>query len=175
VLGYRAHSTVSQDRESIVGLSLGQLYSWLRSKGYRADDMEPDRLTTLADGVQGPLVALHDHDGSQSVRARIAQEMGRGSWTSELTLYVPGQAQRPASILRDILSPDRDPQDRSWTGTHQLARRLLDVLDARDSEVYLRDKPMRVGLDDTSRWHVLLGNRPNHSQNAPPKRKPGQG
>ena len=138
MLGYRAHFEVA-DRESVLAASMDEFRSWLRGKGYDPDSIIEGSSSEIAPNVEASLTAI---GASGTVRAQVIERKPEGTWTSELTVYIPADRAEPAAVLLDIHSPPTDDSQPISTGVPRLARGLLGTLGAQDSLARLTDQPI---------------------------------
>ena len=140
MLGYRTLFTVPNQSDDVCVVALSQLNAWLREKDLDSDALRYGHRVALAPHADGALQELTTGDGSQLVRARI-WERGRGLWTSTLTIQSPADPRRDPWVWLDVEGPGR-------SGLPRLARRLLDVFEARDGIARLSSRPEVLTPDD---------------------------
>ncbi|MBT0769051.1 hypothetical protein KIH74_08940 [Kineosporia sp. J2-2] len=140
-LGFRSLFSVPQQEEpDIVGAVTAQLVSWLRSKNYDADALRDDELVPLAKSVTGSTHHLKETDGSVIFHARVIEALN-GTWTSKLTVHLPGRPTDDAAVLLEVSGPSKP-------GPPRLAKLLTGALSAHDSLSELGDVPKIVRTDD---------------------------
>ncbi|MER7433968.1 hypothetical protein ABT341_04500 [Pseudonocardia alni] len=144
MLGYRTYFEVA-DRAATVEVCLDEFRAWLRGKGYDPDAIGDSLPAEIATGVEASLTGTTGP--TATIRGQVIERQTTGLWTSELTVHVPEDITRSASVLLDIHSPATDVADRITTGVPRLARKLLTRLEAKDSLARLADRPELVHSD----------------------------
>lgn len=140
LLSYRTFFNVKPGSTGgeVISVALGQMWAWLKSKGY-----DPDKLVrglpaeiggTAADPVTGTLTHHHDRDGSESVLFVMREVNDSGAWTTQLVLHDPHNPKIKAWVWLEIDGPEG-----LNAGVPRLARDLLAVLDADDRVISLND------------------------------------
>lgn len=150
MLGYRTLFTVEPTRQDTLNLVREQLHAWMSGKSLDPDALRLDTWTKPAEHVDAIMLERTERDGSRARRARLEEHNANGTWTSQLTVLE--RADDSDLVWLDIINPEvredesgeQPLQRRRWTGTPKLARRLLDVLPARDGLARLTNRPSNV-------------------------------
>lgn len=150
MLGYRTLFNVDPTQQGTLDLVREQLHAWMRGKSLDPDALRLGTWTKPAEHVDAIMLERTERDGSRARRARLEEHNANGTWTSQLTVLK--RADDSDLVWLDIINPEvredetgeQPLQRRRWTGTPKLARRLLDVLPARDGLAGLTNRPSNV-------------------------------
>lgn len=150
MLGYRALFNVEPTQQGTLDLVREQLHAWMRGKSMDPDALRLDTWTKPVEHVDAIMLERTERDGSRARRARLEEHNANGTWTSQLTVLE--RAAESDLVWLDVINPEvreddsgeQSLQRRRWTGTPKLARRLLDVLPARDGLARLTNRPSNV-------------------------------
>lgn len=142
-LGYRSQFDVPRDQAPHVESAvMASLRTWLLGKGYAADAMAIDREVQIGEDVTGRLLHVVDDQQGEAFQATIVESGSSvGTWTSQVTVHQPIEAEAPAQVLLDISGPF-PPR------TPKLARLLTAELPARDGSALLNAVPTMVRRAD---------------------------
>ncbi|MFD6176393.1 MULTISPECIES: hypothetical protein [unclassified Isoptericola] len=142
MLSYRSYFTV--DGQDVLDATRSQLFAWLKSKKYDADQVLPGTVSTIGAGVEAVLTEITEQDGSQSTLFQLREKNGSGgTWLTQVIAHQPGSRKHAAWLWVDIDSPDgRNAK------VPRLARDLLGVLEARDGGARLSPRAHTIGADD---------------------------
>lgn len=142
MLGFRSLFR-THDTPDLLDVTTLRLAEWLRHKRYDPSRIVGAEPVEIASDVWGSVQQHTDDAGSRTMRARIVENSGAGSWTSELTVHNSPTGNR-GWVWLDIHKPD----DHRWTATPRLARGLVRALPARDGAHLLNAHPRVVGQSD---------------------------
>lgn len=132
-----------------------QLHAWLRSKNYRADELDDGRQVSLGSSVTGLAVSRTEQDGSRAWRCRVVENQPTGTWTTTLTAYeTPGRGDD--WLLLELDAPQGWTE---WIGSHRIARFLVDSTEVLDGNGRLSTQPERMRTDDIPRLVGVLSDR----------------
>lgn len=143
-VGYRTWFTVDAEQDAL-RLAHEQLRSWLEEKGFTAEIPARGRVR-LSDDADLTILTL-DHNGSaqHTWRARLRETNDVGRWVSTLTVHVEPDG---SWVWLDIDAPTTLDGRTVTPGVPRLARHLLSVLHAKDSNARLADAPIIADVDD---------------------------
>lgn len=139
MLGFRSLFR-THDTPDLLDITTLGLAEWLRHKRYDPTLIVGAEPVEIASDVWGSVQHHTDDAGSRTMRARIVENSGASSWTSELTVHNSPTGNR-GWVWLDIHKPD----DHRWTATPRLARQLVRALPARDGAHLLNAHPRVVG------------------------------
>lgn len=142
-LGYRSIFTVPGRRADIVPIASAQVHAWLLHKRLDPERVVLGRRTVLGRGISVTVQELDGLDGSQSMRARLVERRSAGTWTSTLTVHVPGDPERDPWVWLDVESPSEG----SWTARPKLAELLLTAVEGREGSAAFGSTPQVVTVD----------------------------
>lgn len=139
-LGYRSIYTVPGRRNDVVPVALAQLHAWLLHKRLDPTKARLGQRSVVGDGAELTLQELEGGDESRSLRVRLVEKQQRGTWTTSLTVHIPGDAERDPWMWLDVDAPDGQP----WTARPKLAELLLSVFDGQEGSAALRSTPQVI-------------------------------
>lgn len=148
MLGYRTLFEVGGE-EDVRARVWEQWHSWMRGKNYHADAIRSGQWAKVGNRANAIWLDRWETDGSHAVRARLEETEQEDAWVSQLTALMPRSGR--AVVWLDINSPELGEEQKEqslraqrWTGTPKIARRLVEVLKARDGQADLGPRPRKV-------------------------------
>jgi hypothetical protein len=158
-VGYRSIFSLRHGQDA-VRLAAEQFRSWLALKGYGFVAVAPG-VHEVAEHAQLVVTELRPHDGSRSLRCRLAESSSAGEWVTSVTVHydgreddwiwvdvnapppTPGPAASHERLVKDV-----DVAGAWWTGVPHMVRVILSAADAHDGEMIMSARPILVTVAD---------------------------
>lgn len=147
-LGYRTilelRTAGSTDLEQLASEAF---FSWMRAKR-----LHPELVSDLPKSVGPGAIASKSSGetpaGALATRFRLSELGNNGVWTTTLTVGITARGSQWFWLDVDTDTIDAsDPEVTRWVATPRLARNLLSSLDAWDGVVSMRDRSIKVTVD----------------------------